>query len=105
MHEEPPYDWIRVGFDCSRVPKDKDVLMTATILSGVNEVASLRAARSEEPTDKISVLFAVQENYRQNSHLDIIIVPAPGTADDVQGYTLNMNRIVELARAGGVPDL
>jgi hypothetical protein len=97
--EDPPLDWVQVTFDCSRLPKDHDVVMTAWIRTERRTVTALRAERNVKGKDTVALLFSIQPEYRSQSHVDIFIWR--DTSDggkEAYGYTLSMEKIGELAR-------
>ncbi len=101
--ENPPMEWVQVTFDCLRLPKNHDVVMTAWIVFGTQTVTAVRAERNDKCKDTVTVVFAVQPQYRPKSHLDIFIWE--DTSDGgkkAHGYKLSLDRIVELARKEAV---
>jgi hypothetical protein len=99
QREDPPLNWIRVAFDCSRLPKSQDVLMTAWVFSENGTVASFRSERDGIGDDKVALLFVMQPDYTAQSRVDIFIwKETHDGGSEAYGYTLSLRRIVELAR-------
>ena len=97
--EDPPLEWVEVKFDCSKLPKKQDVLMTAWVLSEGKSVAALRSERNPKGDDTVSLLLAVSDDYRPRSRVDVFIwKEKPDGGSEASGFTLSLTRIVELAR-------
>lgn len=97
--EYPPFEWVRVTFDCSQLPKEQDVLITAWVMSKGKTVSVFRAERDKRAPDAVALLFALQEEYLDTSHVDVFIwKPKLGDGHEASGYTLSVKRIIELSR-------
>jgi hypothetical protein len=104
--EEPPLDWVQISYDTSKVPKDSNVLMTLNVVADNGKmVSTYRAAKSEGEPNSMKILFAVQKEYLANSSLQIVtLVPesvkqaASRENPGFGGYTLSLNRVIELAQ-------
>ena len=103
--EDPPLDWVQVTFDCSQRPEDWDVLMTLWVISSGKTVSASRAERTKGGGNKLTLLFAVQQEYRDNSRIEIVILkplshdekPLSHDENPMFGYRLSLKRIIELA--------
>jgi len=98
--EDPPLDWVEIAFDCSPLPKEQEVLMTAWFIpdSRLDESVT-RTQRGKMHEDSVSLLLAVRDNYRTNSYVTILIwSQTPGVGSEAHGYQLSMQRIMELAK-------
>ncbi len=105
--EDPPLERVQVTFDCSHLPKNQDVLMTACIISERRTVSALRAQRGKKDNQTVTLLFAVRDDYLADSHVVIVSWRhKPGGAKDLYGYILSVKKIIALARekAAGKPD-
>ncbi len=96
--EDPPLEWIQVTFDCSQLPKEQDVLMTACIRSREKTVSLFRAERGKPAPDKAALVFSVKEDYVETSYVEVFIWKKTGDGYEAIGYHLSVKRIMELTR-------
>ncbi len=104
--EDPPLDWVEIAFDCSPLPKEQDVLMTAWLLADDSSGPSAsRAERGKMNEDSVSLLLAARDNYRKNSYVTIYIwKQTAGVGSEAHGYQLSLKRILELAKETDTSD-
>ena len=71
--EDPPMNWIRVTYDCTKLPRDQDVLMTVWITADAKTVTTFRAERVKGDSETLTLPFAVREANLVGSRLQILM--------------------------------
>ena len=99
---EPTKSDMVITFDCSRLPKDRKVSMTARLASQEREVAVVRVSRSQAGEDSVSLELAIRHDCLERSSVTVHIHdPEQPAQNGFLGYTLSMKRLVELATTDG----
>ena len=92
-----------ITFDCSRLPKERKVSLTARLTSQEREVAIVRVSRSRLGEASVSLELAIRRDCLERSSVTIHIHdPEQPAHNGFLGYTLSMKRLVELAGTDGV---
>jgi len=99
--EDPPLKWVQIAFDCSQIPANHDVVMTAWIASGENGTANaFRTVRSRAARDLVTLISAVRDDDLAISSVDIFIWrPLQHGGSEAYGCRLSLKRIMDLAYA------
>jgi hypothetical protein len=95
VSEDPPLNWVRVTYKCERLGEDIPVIIRGSTQSERGMASKFRVDR-KKGEDKLELMFAVGDDFRDQSRLEILIWSA-AVNGDLRGYLLSMKRVLELA--------
>lgn len=103
--EDPPAEWVEITFDCSNLPKDQDVVMTAWLTNNDSTTLAMRAVRKPKGNDKVSLIIATRGEISDAAHVNVFIWKnQPGGGKAAHGYDLKLKRIAALAKLNTATD-
>ncbi len=103
--EDPPMNWVQIAYDTSKLPKGANVLMTLQVITDEGKIVSAyRDEQKKGESHRMTILFAVQKEYLENSSLQILVLDPEPHPDVVSrenpgfgGYSLSLNQIMKIA--------
>lgn len=111
ISEEPAMRWVEITFDCTKLGKEQNVLMTVHVIGkDWKTIAATRMEHRKGDSGKLRLLFAISEEQIENSYVQILLPELHSKMSEravgdsgLGGYSLQVSRILQLAAADSAP--